>query len=198
MAKKRLFDEQGNEVKWAKLKKPFYKKVWFWVILFLLYTLSTMGGEDEATPETANPAVATEQVVSKPAEAAKSIESVESTKPVEAAAPAIATLTPDEQYQAILDEYTVLMQEAALRLTEEYNAEYPSNTGGLEGLAQLSNDKIGELAKISNDGVGEMANVYFKSGSGVYEEYEVWAGKLMDIYMTEATLITDAYMLSAQ
>ena len=194
MVKKRLFDEQGNEVKWAKMKKPFYKKVWFWAILFLLYTVSTRGGEEETTPETANPVVTTEQAVSTPAEAA---EAVESTEPVEAA-PAIAALTPDEQYQAILDEYTVLIQEAALRLTEEYNAEYPSNTGGLEGLAQLSNDKVVELAKISNDGVGEMANVYFKSGSGVYEEYEVWAGKLMDVYMTEATLITDAYMLSAQ
>lgn len=50
MAKKRLFDEDGNEVK-GKIKKPFYKKWWFWllVVLFIFVPLSS-GNED--TPET--------------------------------------------------------------------------------------------------------------------------------------------------
>lgn len=46
MAKKRLFDEHGNEVK-GKLKKPFYKKVWFWFIVVIFIGLVGGGlGED--------------------------------------------------------------------------------------------------------------------------------------------------------
>lgn len=104
----------------------------------------------------------------------------------------------DGKYQAILDEYTQKLKSATPKLVEEYNAEYPNNQNGLEGLAKLSNDKVSKLAEISNDGVGEMADIYFNNGSGEYEVYEGWAGKLMDVYMIEAQQITDAYMDSAQ
>lgn len=47
MAKKRLFDENGNEVK-GKIKKPFYKKVWFWVVVVIVVgVFGSIGGEDE-------------------------------------------------------------------------------------------------------------------------------------------------------
>ena len=42
-----------------------------------------------------------------------------------------------------------------------------------------------------------MANVYYKSGTGKYSEYEEWSGKLMDIYQDEGKKITDAYLDSA-
>lgn len=50
MAKKKLFDEHGNEVK-GKIKKPFYKKVWFWVLAVIVVgaIVGGLGGEETAT-----------------------------------------------------------------------------------------------------------------------------------------------------
>lgn len=101
-------------------------------------------------------------------------------------------------YQSILDDYTQKIEEASLRLIEEYYEEAALNTNGLEGLATLSNDKVLELADICTDGVEEMAEVMWYTGSGSYSEYEEWAAKLYDVYMDEAGKITDAYMNSAQ
>ena len=52
MAKKRLFDENGNEVK-GKLKKPIYKRVWFWVLAVAVLGSFATGGDDEAETTTA-------------------------------------------------------------------------------------------------------------------------------------------------
>ena len=52
MAKKRLFDENGNEVK-GKLKKPIYKRVWFWVLAVVVLGSFATGGDDEAETTTA-------------------------------------------------------------------------------------------------------------------------------------------------
>lgn len=46
MARKRLFDENGNEVK-GKIKKPFYKKWWFWLIAIIIVVGLVGGGGDE-------------------------------------------------------------------------------------------------------------------------------------------------------
>lgn len=47
MAKKKLYDENGNQVK-GKIKKPFYKKVWFWIVVIIFISvLGNMGSEDE-------------------------------------------------------------------------------------------------------------------------------------------------------
>ena len=52
MAKKILFDENGNEVK-GKLKKPIYKRVWFWVLAVVVLGSFATGGDDEAETTTA-------------------------------------------------------------------------------------------------------------------------------------------------
>lgn len=59
MAKKRLFDEHGNVVK-GKIKKPFYKKVWFWVLAIIL--VSAIGGSlgEEETASSTEPDKTTE------------------------------------------------------------------------------------------------------------------------------------------
>ena len=118
--------------------------------------------------------------------------------------------TPDEQepekvesvkydsYQAILDDYTVKLQEATPGLIEEYKSEAANNSDGLGGLAAICNAKVTELAEISNEGISEMAEYYFKNGSGSYDEYSDWAGKIQDVYMEEAGKIQDAYMESAK
>ena len=37
----------------------------------------------------------------------------------------------------------------------------------------------------------------YKYGNGKYSEYEEWAGKLQDVYMSEAEKIQDVYLESA-
>ena len=60
MAKKKLFDEHGNEVK-GKLKKPFYKKVWFWVLAVIVVAgIGGMGGEEEGSEPEAKPVASNE------------------------------------------------------------------------------------------------------------------------------------------
>ena len=100
-------------------------------------------------------------------------------------------------YQEILDNYTKKLQDATPGLIKEYQNEAKANTNGVDGLAEICNDKISVLAEISNDGISEMAEIYFRSGSGAYSEYEDWAGKLTDVYMEESGKITDAYINSA-
>ena len=128
----------------------------------------------------------------------------QSSAPVDEPVPA-----PDEQgaamdesekdsYQTILDDYTVKLQDATPGLIEEYKLEAANNSDGLEGLAAICNAKVTELAEISNDGIPEMAKYYYKHGSGSYDEYSEWAGKILDVYMEEAGKIQDAYMDSAK
>lgn len=188
MGKKKVTGEDGKTYV-MKEKKPFYKKVWFWIVVVLAIAIgANMGGGDkdkkvaEETPKTTEKSETTQK-----SEAAK-----------ESVAEKEETKTADEQYQAILDDYTQKIKDAAPKLAAEYIEEAKNNQGGLEGLAQLSNDKVSELAEISNDGISEMANVHFKSGTGKYEDYEAWATKLTNVYMDEAQIITDAYMDSAQ
>jgi hypothetical protein len=100
-------------------------------------------------------------------------------------------------YQSILDYYTWKIENAVPGLIAEYNAEAANNTGGLQGLAEISNNKVVKLAEIESDGVTEMAKLYYRSGSGKYSEYEEWAMKLYDVYSDGAMKIYDAYMDSA-
>ena len=100
-------------------------------------------------------------------------------------------------YQSILDTYSAKIKAATPELIEEYKKEASRNTDGTIGLAKISNDKITKLAKISGEGVKEMAKIMQGTGSGKYSEYEVWAGKLMEVYMSESGKITDVYMKSA-
>lgn len=103
----------------------------------------------------------------------------------------------NSSYQSILDYYTVKIKVSTPGLIAAYKAEAANNTGGMMGLAEISNNKVSKLAEISNEGVGEMAELMFRAGSGKYSEYEEWAGKLYDVYMEEADKIYDVYMNSA-
>lgn len=197
MAKRKLYDEMGNEVKGARIKKPFYKRIWFWlVLLFIVPAALQMGGDSESeTP----PADTAENVTNETEVAADATEAVsEEEASVEEEREEEPEQTLEEAYQAILDTYTIRLKEEAPALVDAYNAEYPDNQNGLEGLAELSNEKISQLAETANEGVSEMADLYYSKGSGSYETYEEWAGKVMDVYMTEAEQITNAYMDSAQ
>lgn len=112
--------------------------------------------------------------------------------------PAVEEETGYTSYQEVLDAYTVKLQEATPGLIEEYNAEATENTGGLEGLATICNEKVSALAEISMEGIQEMANIYLHVGDGTDDEYQEWSGKLQDVYLTEAAKIQEAYMQSAK
>lgn len=106
--------------------------------------------------------------------------------------------TGSDSYEAILSEYSQKLKNATPILIDEYNEAAKSNQDGLSGLATLCNEKVSELAKICNDGIQEMAKLHLKQGSGSYDEYSEWAGKLQDVYTDEASKIQDAYMKSAR
>ena len=100
-------------------------------------------------------------------------------------------------YEEIYETYAQKIRDAAPGLVEEYEAEAAENTNGLEGLAQISSEKIGKLAEITTEGTSEMASFMMFHGSGDYDEYEEWAGELYDVYEEEAEKITSAYLDSA-
>ena len=58
-------------------------------------------------------------------------------------------------------------------------------------------EKVEKLAELANDGVEKMAEYMMTKGSGKYDEYSEWSGKLMQVYMDESQKITEAYMSSA-
>ena len=99
-----------------------------------------------------------------------------------------------EGYNQIYEEYADKLRSATPELIEEFNRESASNTGGITGLAEISNAKISKLAEISNEGIEKMADFMWVHGSGDYSEYSQWADKLNDVYSEEAQKITDVYM----
>ena len=106
----------------------------------------------------------------------------------------LGTIIGTEDYQSIYDTYSQKLRDATPGLIDEYYSEAQYNTKGLEGLAEIANAKVETLAEIANEGVGQMATYYYAHGSGKYDEYEEWAGKLYDVYMEEGQKVYDAYM----
>lgn len=152
-------------------------------LLALLMVISLCACGDTSTPATDD--------TSSPEQSSEPVESVVDEEPVEEE-------TGYTSYQEILDAYTVKLQEATPGLIEEYNAEAAENTGGLEGLATICNEKVSALAEISMEGTQEMANIYLHSGDGTSEEYQEWGSKLQEVYLAEAAKIQEAYMQSAK
>ena len=122
----------------------------------------------------------------------------EETKTEETKTEEVASNGKYSSYEDIYNEYKQKIIDATPGLVEEYNNEAASNNAGLEGLAEICNNKIAVLADISTEGISEMADFMLKNGNGSYSDYEDWSGKLMDVYMDESGKITDAYLESAQ
>lgn len=99
-------------------------------------------------------------------------------------------------YQEIYDEYAQKIKDATPRLINEYNSEAAGNTNGIMGLAEIHNNKLGELAAISTEGVEKMASYMYTNGGGNYAEYQEWSTKLYSLYLDEGAKITNAYMSS--
>lgn len=81
MAKKKLFDENGNQIR-VKIKKPFYKKFWFWIIIVIVIGgIGSMGGEEEATEPKKSELV--KEATASSLESVNSTESKEVVEPIE-------------------------------------------------------------------------------------------------------------------
>ncbi len=97
-------------------------------------------------------------------------------------------------YSEIYEDYKKKLQDATPTLIEEYKAEVANNTKGLEGRAEIANAKVQKLAEIETEGTQKMAEFMYSKGSGKYEEYSEWAGKLYEIYNEEGTEIYNVYL----
>ena len=96
-------------------------------------------------------------------------------------------------YEEIYLEYSSKLENETPKCIESFLANAESNDDGLEGLAELANDEVLHIADISNEGIEKMAEYMLNHGSGKYNEYEEWSGKLMDVYQDYAAKIYDAY-----
>lgn len=93
----------------------------------------------------------------------------------------------------IYEEYAQKMRDSVPALIAEFEKEAETNTDGIAGLAEISNNKVSVLAEIESNGTQKMAAMYSNAGE-TYDDYMEWAGKLWDVYMEEAAKVQDAYI----
>ena len=185
----------------ARLRLPWWKKVLIGLGIFIVLIV-VIGSCNEDEDATEPDAVESEVIESTPipTDTKTDADINTSTDNVEEAEEETNTSKSNDltsSYQAILNEYTIKLQNATPGLIDEYYAEAVNNTAGLQGLATICNNKVSVLAGICNEGVSKMATYYYNHGSGSYDEYESWGTELYDVYMIEAGKIQDAYMNSA-
>ena len=185
----------------ARLRQPWWKKVLIGLGIFIVLIV-VIGSCNEDEDATESDVVESEVIESTPipTDTKTDADINTSTDNVEEAEEETNTSKSNDltsSYQAILNEYTIKLQNATPGLIDEYYAEAVNNTAGLQGLATICNNKVSVLAGICNEGVSKMATYYYNHGSGSYDEYESWGTKLYDVYMIEAGKIQDAYMNSA-
>ncbi|WP_022765313.1 zinc ribbon domain-containing protein [Butyrivibrio sp. XPD2006] len=169
----------------------------FWIVFFAIGSANK--SSENATTSTTIEQTETQSEVKTDTNASEKAENKSTTEETtEIKSEEVASIGNYSSYEDIYDEYKQKIIDATPGLIEEYNNEASSNNAGLEGLAEICNNKISKLAEISNEGVSEMADFMLKNGNGSYSDYEDWSGKLMQVYMDESGKITDAYMKSAQ
>lgn len=117
---------------------------------------------------------------------------------IEVEGPIERELTSEEKYQAIFDEYSEKMYNKTPILISEYKVETISNQEGINGLAEISTQKVRELAKISSEGTEKMAVVMWDNGNNDYKTYESWGTKLYEVYAEESSKLMDLYLESSE
>lgn len=186
------------------MRKAFLSVVSLGLLAFLVGCSNTANSESKQTSNTSTETTKTSSEKSSVTTTEKTSESstqsstesitsnnTETPTSISSAAPTAATIS--TSYQAILDEYTAKIQSATPSLIQEFKNEAASNTGGTDGLAAISNNKVEKLAIISNEGIGKMADLHY-SLSDEYSTYESWATKLTDVYTAESQKIIGEYL----
>lgn len=145
MTRKKLYDENGNKVK-GKLKKPIYKKVWFWVLIVLVIGAVGMGDDE---PEKA-------EVVSESPEVVKSEASEESVESV----PESESVEPESE--SVEPESESVESKASEESSEpEISREYENALNGANGyLDYTSFSKTGLYDQLIYEGYPEDAAQY--------------------------------------
>ena len=107
--KKRLFDEDGNEV----IKKPIYKRWWFILIAGIFIISAIIGGNDDSSPETTDND--TEEVVEvKEKEAKEEIEEITENAEEAEEELEVANLTEEEELKFEEDFMITLSEDMAI------------------------------------------------------------------------------------
>lgn len=186
----------------TRLRRPWWKKVLIGLGIFivLIVVIGSCNEDEDATePDVVESEVIESTPIPTDTDTKTDADIIEEEVEAEAKEETNTSKSNDltSGYQAILNEYTIKLQNATPSLIDEYYAEAANNTAGLQGLATICNNKVSVLAGICNEGVSKMATYYYNHGNGSYDEYESWGTKLYDVYMIEAGKIQDAYMNSA-
>lgn len=144
MAKKKLFDENGNEVK-GKLKKPFYKKWWF-ILIVVIILIGAFSDSEESEESTSSPK--TEETTAKDTSKEDSAKEAESKKEEEEAEKAKAeseSIVAEEEAKA--ESESIAAEEAAeaeLKDTSTYKSDI-----SYEQIARTPDDYYFEKVKFS-------------------------------------------------
>ena len=174
MAKKKLFDEFGNEV-----KIPFFKKVWFWlpVIPVVLFLIGISGG-DEPAAQTEEPATAeTEPEVL-----------IEEEEVVEEPSYDAAALDASKQDPASYD--STITYDMLARTPDDYMYRWIALTGRV--IQVMEGDGITQLRIAINDDYDAVALVEYDSSIVdqriLDEDYVTVYGESMGLFTYESTL----------
>ena len=170
----------GDDGKTYVQKKPFYKRVWFW-LLVVIVLIVLGGGQGGGSDKKDTSATSSTKATSESASSTSSTQK----------------LSEEDQDKQILADYTTKIQAQTPKSIASYNEKAKSNQDGMQGLAKLSNDEVSVLAKISNEGIEKMAKVMMTTGNGKQYTYKSYAAKLQDVYMAESQKIMDNYTRSA-
>ncbi|MBR2793385.1 MAG: hypothetical protein IKE16_01965 [Solobacterium sp.] len=106
----------------------------------------------------------------------------------------LASLSTADSYEEIYDDYAARIRKEGPKLLEEYRKEAADNLGGMEGLAEIANEKVQQLADLNAKGTQAMAVYMYAKDPEGYENYEAWAKKLYEVYSEEGEKIYSAYL----
>ena len=186
-----------------KMKKPFYKKWWVWIVAVLaVMIIASMGGnsstpeKDEYTvifralngEEAVEVIVKTGELVEKPADPVKDgytfshwaehEKSVDGSEIYDFSRPVTSYIGLFAHYVKDVED-NVDATSGYEKIFNDYSARLKSECPVLS---------ITECAEIANEGISKMAKYMYeaKGTDGQYSTYETWASKLMDVYTNEA------------
>lgn len=130
---KKLYDENGNVVKGAKVKKPFYKKWWFILLVVLVIGGALAGGDEDTTSEEVTAEETNTEVVAD-ADEETAVEVVEE-EPI--------IVTADE----ILNDYV----ENEVNANKVYKGELVQVTGKLNSISETDSGKVSIVISPESD-----------------------------------------------
>ncbi len=194
--------KNGDYVVGRITKEPSKKSI-SWIIPYEVIEINAADKKDGAyayaypdSPWLSESDVSTEQIESE-SRTESQINTQEKVQPSNEIQTKLPTEAPkSSSYQSIYDKYSNRMKAKTQSLVDEYNREAANNQNGITGLAELCNNKTAVLAEICTDGIQEMAAIMMKNGDS-YDTYSSWASKLQEVYQSEASNITNAYISSA-